>query len=826
MSKDWENHIGRLRNQISDLRQTLRVIKDSADDRPGLEQTTLQLRELAEKNDARLALFQFPKILQTILTNPQVGAIVYGPSGEHLLFNAAAEKILGSDLMVEAQLGKSGNFGFYLADKTTRCSKEQLPWQQSIQGKPDKEVDLFVRRQGYVDGLWVRITSTTLKNEGKEIGGVVVFLADITEQVQVETQIQSLCEVLEQQVTTIGSAQLELKLLTDKLAKLSWPTSNAAPQMVAIAAAANEPIPTLAEPEPEVDQAPAREAEPTEDQAPAMEVVSEPIVQESSEQSEAEPVIGAALDDLDLDLELNFDDEDEDEDEEEEEENTEQEIEAAEEEEEAGQPENIAALTEAAPAEIKDKATEQKNAIAAALSGMVPPAPKFTPAQAAKDAKADAPENAAAASTSSKDTAAASKQAGGASAKDTAAAKAADMQKPEPAIPQIVADFLKTMPPIPPGKTQPAKAPDKPAVNPFRKEPPAKKSAAEVLVEQMDVELSATSKDENAKDQTLKDETPSETPEASSEEIQQSFEPETAAVGTTAGIAPDEKAAEADANPEPVAQPAAPPVRTKKILIVDDIPVNQKLLRLQLKRLGFECDTANNGDIAQKAIANGDFALVLMDLDMPVMDGFESTIAIRRAEQKTAKHVPIVAMTSYDREEDRDRCLMVGMDDFLSKGATQKQLQEVVERCIQAPPPDPEVIWGEIQAINAQPAHHEIKEGSVLDIASLQKQFGKEEVQDVSRLFLSAVNTFIDCIQLGIEEKDAGAVTHFAHSVKGPCAALGIEEMTRLTSEIMSDAESGNWTQVRVKYMKLKSSFAEVRDELRELCKPEYLLTT
>jgi HPt (histidine-containing phosphotransfer) domain-containing protein len=154
------------------------------------------------------------------------------------------------------------------------------------------------------------------------------------------------------------------------------------------------------------------------------------------------------------------------------------------------------------------------------------------------------------------------------------------------------------------------------------------------------------------------------------------------------------------------------------------------------------------------------------------------------------------------------------MDDFLSKGATQKQLHEVVERCMRA-------------ASTEQPkpmtASTEPLKETGLDIESLQKQFDKEEVQDVSRLFLSAVNTFIDCIQLGIEEKDAGAVTHFAHSVKGPCAALGIDEMTRLTSEIMSDAEAGNWTQVRVKYMKLKSSFGEVRDQLRELCTPGYV---
>src|SRR4051812_34297110 len=218
MSINWNNHIDRLRSQITDLRNTLRVIKTKAhDERPGLEQTTAQLRELVDKDESQKTLYQFPKILHKILHNPAVGAIVLGPNGEHLLFNTAAERLLGSDLMADALAEKSGNFGFYLTDKVTKYTKEQLPWQQAVLGEHVPEVVLFVRRQGYVDGLWIKATSTALKSDTNDIGGAVVFLVDITEQVQVENQIQSTCEALEQQISQIGSAQLELQLLTEKL---------------------------------------------------------------------------------------------------------------------------------------------------------------------------------------------------------------------------------------------------------------------------------------------------------------------------------------------------------------------------------------------------------------------------------------------------------------------------------------------------------------------------------------------------------------------------------------------------------------------------------
>ena len=129
-------------------------------------------------------------------------------------------EFLAPDLIATRPPEKRRQLGFYLPDKTSRCLRDQLPWHLCVRGQTVHEMTLFVRRQGVSDGIWVKVTCTPLGNELGEIGGACgLLLADTTEQVQVEQQIESLCDNLEQQFSLLGSAQYELKLLTDKLAK-------------------------------------------------------------------------------------------------------------------------------------------------------------------------------------------------------------------------------------------------------------------------------------------------------------------------------------------------------------------------------------------------------------------------------------------------------------------------------------------------------------------------------------------------------------------------------------------------------------------------------
>ena len=125
------------------------------------------------------------------------------------------------------------------------------------------------------------------------------------------------------------------------------------------------------------------------------------------------------------------------------------------------------------------------------------------------------------------------------------------------------------------------------------------------------------------------------------------------------------------------ARPAV--VSTRRVLLAEDSPVNQALIIRLLEKRGHHVALARNGREAVEAFAPGRFDVVLMDVEMPVLDGFDATRAIRAAERASGTHVPIVAMTAHAMKGDREKCLAAGMDDYLTKPARAEDLYAAVE---------------------------------------------------------------------------------------------------------------------------------------------------
>jgi two-component system, sensor histidine kinase len=118
------------------------------------------------------------------------------------------------------------------------------------------------------------------------------------------------------------------------------------------------------------------------------------------------------------------------------------------------------------------------------------------------------------------------------------------------------------------------------------------------------------------------------------------------------------------------------------ILLAEDNAVNQMVTQLQLKKLGYDCSVVSTGREAVQALEQKSYALVLMDCQMPDMDGLEATKAIRKAEAHTGRHIPIIGLTAHAMGGDREKCIACGMDEYLSKPASIDQLSTSLKKWI------------------------------------------------------------------------------------------------------------------------------------------------
>jgi two-component system sensor histidine kinase/response regulator len=121
-------------------------------------------------------------------------------------------------------------------------------------------------------------------------------------------------------------------------------------------------------------------------------------------------------------------------------------------------------------------------------------------------------------------------------------------------------------------------------------------------------------------------------------------------------------------------------LKPTRILVAEDNLVNQRVVGRMLERLGYSPVLVGTGREVIEALNQGDFDIILMDVQMPEMDGFEATAEIRRRELLAGKHRQIIAVTAHAMTGDRERCRQAGMDDYLSKPINSKELEAILTR--------------------------------------------------------------------------------------------------------------------------------------------------
>jgi two-component system, sensor histidine kinase and response regulator len=215
---------------------------------------------------------------------------------------------------------------------------------------------------------------------------------------------------------------------------------------------------------------------------------------------------------------------------------------------------------------------------------------------------------------------------------------------------------------------------------------------------------------------------------------------------------------------------AAPGQPRLRILVAEDNAVNQKLIERLLDKLGYEAEIAANGRQALQALATpaAPYAAVLMDCQMPEMDGYEATRLLRQREATTAGQLPIIAMTANAMQGDREKCLAAGMDDYISKPVKIGELTTILARWL-ARPRVASPTSGTEQAQSPLADHMVLDEAAALDFVDGDRGLLTELID----MFATQWSTTLASLHTAVVSNDPQAVYQTAHSLKGQVGQFG-----------------------------------------------------
>ncbi|MGB8658405.1 MAG: response regulator [Candidatus Zixiibacteriota bacterium] len=227
--------------------------------------------------------------------------------------------------------------------------------------------------------------------------------------------------------------------------------------------------------------------------------------------------------------------------------------------------------------------------------------------------------------------------------------------------------------------------------------------------------------------------------------------------------------------------------RKVRILVAEDNPMNQKLAVALLKRAGYPVDAVENGKMVIDVLKKTAYDLILMDVQMPEMDGFEATRAIRKMEDP-AKRTSIVAMTAHAMKGDRERCLEAGMDDYVSKPIEPQQMLDTVEKWALSSDPQ-QVKPGKDKSVKNEESRE-----LPLDIQDALNRFGGDEglFKEILGEFLNYLPRQLRTLEEAIEKGDARLVEREAHSLKGAAGNLSAKGIADLALKLELLGRSGD----------------------------------
>jgi CheY-like chemotaxis protein/HPt (histidine-containing phosphotransfer) domain-containing protein len=261
------------------------------------------------------------------------------------------------------------------------------------------------------------------------------------------------------------------------------------------------------------------------------------------------------------------------------------------------------------------------------------------------------------------------------------------------------------------------------------------------------------------------------------------------------------------------------------VLLAEDNPVNQEVGVAMLEGLGLTVDVADNGQETLAMRARCEYDLILMDCQMPVLDGFQATAEIRAREQDGAGRLPIVALTANAMAGDRDQCLAAGMDAYLAKPYTMDQLREVLrrwlpERTAAATAP---VAMVEAAGDTTTPTTTPTTTRAVIDAPYLERLReldpvgGLDLARKIMRVYLAASVEIMTRLEQALDAGDGESLRRAAHTLKSSSANVGAANLSALFKQLESWGIEADLEAARASIDAARQEYARVVNELHAL---------
>jgi len=251
------------------------------------------------------------------------------------------------------------------------------------------------------------------------------------------------------------------------------------------------------------------------------------------------------------------------------------------------------------------------------------------------------------------------------------------------------------------------------------------------------------------------------------------------------------------------------------VLVAEDNQVNQKVAVRMLEKLGYQADVAANGLEAVEALSHIPYAAVLMDVQMPEMDGYEATAEVRRREGN-GRRTPIIAMTANAMQGDREKALEAGMDDYVPKPVKPEELEAVLERWV-SEDREPEKKATVSAADDGSTTPNGSVDYSKLEgLRELQEEGEPDILEELIELFLADVPPQLVALREAVEAGDAHSVERIAHTLKGTCGNMGAVRMESICAQLEERGRSEDLAAAPVRVSRLEEEFGRVRAVFEE----------